>query len=215
MSNLNAQDLDWSTIIFVNGQRFAKDARLFGVEVPFHDHKLNGQELAQIMFVADFVQLAQAGVIDLSLSSSKMLFITTISVAVQKLKDIEYGSLNQAIVRQITGNAGKDNVKNIVYRVLGRDYADPYGVVAGWAKKDLLSRGYYRAEQRGAIAQALAGSKVIAIPDALSTLTPLADAVQNGLNQFQTAHAEIYKQMMSDTMGALRSRVERDTSTND
>lgn len=215
MSNPNAQDLDWSTIVFANGQRFAKDARLFGVEVPLHDHKLNGQELAQMMFVADFVQLAQAGVVELSLSSSKMLFITTISVAVKKLKDITYGSLNQAIMRQLTGNTSKDQVKGIVYRVVGNDYADPYSVVAGWAKKDLLSRGYYHVEQRGALAQTLAGSKVSAIPERLATLAPLADTVQNGLVQFQSTHADLYKQLMSDTLSALRSRVERDTSTND
>ena len=211
MSNPNAQDLDWGCIVFANGHLFAKEAKLLGTEVPLAHNKVSGQELAQMILVADWVQLAQAGAVALSITSSKLLFITTTAAAVKKIKDAAGGDITREMLAQITGKADKDSVKGIVYRMLAKDYPDPYGVVTNWARTELLKRGYYHTEQRGAVAQLLAGSKVIANPEALNTLAPLAQTVQAGLQQFQTANAVLYKQVMNDTLGALRSRVERDT----
>jgi hypothetical protein len=214
MPNLNAKDLDWGCVVLAYGHVFAKEAKLLGTEVPLSHTKVNGQELAQMILVADWVQLAQTGSISLSITTGKMLFITTTVAAVKKLKDAPGGEMTRAMLAQVTGKADKDTVKGIVYRMLGKDYPDPYGVVAGWARKDLVERGYYHAEQRGTIAQMLAGSKLIPIPDALNTLAPLVQTVQSGVQQFQVANAELYKQVMSDTLGGLRSRVERDTDDN-
>ena len=214
MSNANAQDIDWGSVVYAYGHLFAKEAKLLGAEVPMSHTKVNGQELAQMILVADWVQLAQAGAISLSISTSKLLFISTTGAAVKKIKDVPGGDITRALLAQLTGKPDKDTVKGIVYRILGKDYPDPYGVVAGWARKDLLEWGFYHAEQRGAIAQMLAGSKLIPIPEALNTLSPLVETVQSGLQQFQTANVELYKQVMSDTLGGLRSRVERDTDDN-
>jgi len=214
MSKPNAQDIDWGCVVYAYGHLFAKEAKLLGTEVPLTHTKVNGQELAQMILVADWLQLAQAGALSLSISTGKLLFITTTAAAVKKIKDVPGGDITRAMLAQITGKADKDTVKGIVYRMLGKDYPDPYGVVAGWARKDLLERGFYHAEQRGAIAQMLAGSKLTPIPDALNTLAPLVQTVQSGVQQFQTSNAELYKQVMSDTLGALRSRVERDSNDN-
>ena len=214
MNNPNAQDIDWGCVVYAYGHLFAKEAKLLGAEMPLAHTKVNGQELAQMILVANWVQLAQAGTISLSISTGKLLFITTTAAAVKKIKDVAGGDIMRAMLAQITGKADKDTVKGIVYRMLGKDYPDPYGVVAGWARKDLLQHNFYHAEQRGAIAQMVAGSKLIPIPDALNTLAPLVQTVQSGLQQFQTANAELYKQVMSDTLGGLRSRVERDTDDN-
>ena len=214
MSNPNAQDIDWGCIVYANGHLFAKEAKLLGTEVPLAHNKVSGQELAQMILVANWVQLAQAGAISLSITKSKLLFITTTAAAVTKLKDVPGGAIGQVMMAELTGKADKDTVKGIVYRMIGKDYPDPYGVVVGWARKELLERGYYHAEQRGAIAQMLAGSKLVAIPEAMNTQAPLAQAVQSGLQQFQIANAELYKQVMNDTKGALVSRVEPDTSDN-
>ena len=184
---------------------------MLGTEVPMAHTKVNGQELAQMILVADWVQLAQAGAISLSISTSKLLFISTTGAAVKKIKDVPGGDITRAMLTQITGKTDKDNVKGFVYRMLGKDYPDPYGVVAGWARKDLLERGFYHAEQRGAVAQMLAGSKLLPIPDALNALAPLVQTIQSGLQQFQTANAELYKQVMSDTLSELTARVERVT----
>jgi hypothetical protein len=214
MSNPNAQDIDWGSVVYAYGNLFAKEAKLLGAEVPLAHTKVNGQELAQMILVANWIQLAQTGAISLNISTSKLLFITTTTVAVKKVKDVPGGDITRALLAQLTGKSDKDYVKNIVYRMIGKDYPDPYGVVAGWARKDLLERGFYHAEQRGAIAQMLAGSKLLPIPDALNTLSPLVQTVQTGLQQFQTTNAELYKQVMNDTLGGLRSRVEQDTDDN-
>jgi hypothetical protein len=214
MSNPNAQDIDWGSVVYAYGHLFAKEAKLLGAEVPLAHTKLNGQELAQMILVANWIQLAQTGAISLNISTSKLLFITTTTVAVKKVKDVPGGDITRALLAQLTGKSDKDYVKNIVYRMIGKDYPDPYGVVAGWARKDLLERGFYHAEQRGAIAQMLAGSKLLPIPDSLNTLSPLVQTVQSGLQQFQTTNAELYKQVMNDTLGGLRSRVEQDTDDN-
>ena len=211
MSNPNAQDIDWGCVVYGYGHLFAKEAKLLGTEVPMAPTRVNGQELAQMILVADWIQLSQAGAISLSITTSKLLFITSTAAAVKKAKDIPGGDITRALLAQLTGKADKDTVKGIVYRMLGKDYPDPYGIVAGWARKDLLERGFYHAEQRGAVAQMLAGSKLLPIPAALNTLSPLVQTVQSGLQQFQSANAELYNQAMNDTLGALRSRVERDT----
>jgi hypothetical protein len=212
MSNPDAQDIDWGSIVFAYGHLFAKQARLLGTEVPLSHAKVESQELAQIILVANWIELAQAGSISISVTSSKLLFISTFAAGVKKLKDVPGGDMTRALLGQLTGHADKDTVKGIVYRMIGSDYADPYGVVVGWARKDLLQRGFYQAEQRGAIAQMIAGSKLVPLPAALGTVAPLAQTIQSALKQFQNTNPDLYKQVMGDTIGALRSRVERDTS---
>src|SRR2546430_2860473 len=97
MSNPNAQDLDWGCIVYANGHLFAKEAKLLGTEVPLTHNKVNGKELAMMILVANWVQLAQAGAINLSITSSKLLFITTTTVAVKKIKDAVAGEMTRAI----------------------------------------------------------------------------------------------------------------------
>ena len=71
MSNPNAQDIDWGCVVLAYGHLFAKEAKLLGTEVPLAHIKVNGQELAQMILVANWVQLAQAGAISLSITTGK------------------------------------------------------------------------------------------------------------------------------------------------
>src|SRR5438477_11380375 len=115
------QTLDWGDVVYAYGHLFAQQAKLLGVDAPMHEGKLNRDQLAQMMLVADFVGLAQAGAISLSLSTSKMLFIGTESVRVSKLTEAQAGPVSRVILSQITGDPNKDGAKNVVYRLLGKD----------------------------------------------------------------------------------------------
>ncbi len=215
MSNTQTvlQTLDWGDAVFAYGQLFASEAKLLGLEVPTHSVKINRDQLAQMVLVADFVGLQQAGAIDLSISTSKLLFISTETVLVKKLKDVMAGPVSQAILKQITGDPKKDSAKNIVYRLLGRDSVDPYSVAANWSVQSLLKNGYYHEEQRGKIAQVVAGSKKLPNREQLATLEASAHHVASALKDFEMKSPAIYKRLKDDVLAALRSRVEQDRST--
>ncbi|MCA1554296.1 MAG: hypothetical protein LC737_07960 [Chloroflexi bacterium] len=215
MSNTQTlfQTLDWGDAVFAYGHLFAKEAKLLGLDVPLHNLKVNRDQLAQMILVADFVGLQQVGATEMSMSTSKMLFISTETVLVTRLKDVQSGPVSRAILNQITGDAKKDNAKGIVYRLLGRDSMDPYAVVAHWAMQSLLKNGYYHEEERGKVAQLVAGSKQIANPDQLATLEPAARTVESALNEFELKNPAVYKRLKDDVLASLRSRVEQDRNS--
>ena len=102
------QNLDWGDVVYAYGHLFAPEAKLLGVEALMHDGKLNRDQLAQKMLVADFVGLERGGALSLSLSTSKVLFIGTESVRVTRLKDVQAGPVSRAILGQTTGDPNKD-----------------------------------------------------------------------------------------------------------
>jgi hypothetical protein len=206
------QSLDWGDVVYAYGHLFAGEARVLGLEAPLHEGKLNREQLAQMVLVADFVGLERAGAVELSLSTGKLLFISTESVLARKLKDVPSGPVARAIQAQITGDLKKDGVKNIVYRLLGRDSVDPYGEVVGWAQQSLLKNGYYHEEERGRIAQMVAGSKKVPKREQLASLEPAARTVESALKAEETRQPAVYKRLKQDVLDALRSRVEQDRS---
>ena len=206
------QTLDWDDVVFAYGHLFAPAARLAGVDAPMQAGKLNRDQLAQMMLTADFVGLERAGAVVLSMSTSKMLFISTETVHVQKQQDVQAGPVSRAILAQITGDPKKDNAKNIIYRLLGRDSADPYGVVVNWSVQSLLKNGYYHEEERGRVAQVLAGSQKVPDRERLASLEGAAHTIESALKDEELRHGDVYKRLKQDVLDALRSRVERDSS---
>ncbi|MEP7200134.1 MAG: hypothetical protein ABI874_09975 [Chloroflexota bacterium] len=169
MSNPTLNDLDWSDVVCAYDHLFAPDGK--------------ASTLAQMMLAADFIQLEQAGAIALTLATQKMLFIGTETVRVTKVTDTATGNVTRAILTHITGDAAKDNVKSIVYRMVGQDAADPFAVVTGWAQRAVT-------------------------PDRLA---PLADTIQAALKHAERQNAALYKRLLLDIIGALRQRVPDDT----
>ena len=157
-------------MVYAYGHLFAQQAKLVGVYAPMHEGKLNRDQLAQMMLVADFVGLERAGALSLSLSTSKVLFIGTESVRVTKLKDVQAGPVSRAILGQLTGDPNKDGAKNVVYRLLRKDSVDPFGVVVSWSQQSLLQNVYYHEEEGGRIAQMVAGSRKVPDRERLATL---------------------------------------------
>ena len=205
------QNLDWGDVVYAYGHLFAPEVKLLGVEAPMHDGKLNRDQLAQMMLVADFVGLERAGALGLSLSTSKVLFIGTESVRVTKVKDVQAGPLSRAILGQLTGDRNKDGAKNVVYRLLRKDSVDPYGVVVNWSQESLFQNGYYHEEERGRIAQMVAGSRKVPDRERLATLEPAARMIQSALREEELKQPAIYKRLKQDVLDALRSRVEQDS----
>ena len=205
------QNLDWGDVVYAYGHLFAPEAKLLGVEAPMHDGKLNRDQLAQKMLVADFVALERGGALSLSLSTSKVLFIGTESVRVTKVNDVQAGPLSRAILGQLTGDPNKDGTKNVVYRLLRKDSVDPYGVVVNWSQQSLLQNGYYFEEERGRIAQMVAGSRRVPDRERLATLEPAARMIQSALREEELKQPAIYKRLKQDVLDALRSRVEQDS----
>ncbi len=199
------QSLDWGDVVFAYGHLFAAPTKLSGVEAPMHDGRLDRERLVQMILTADFVGLERAGALALSLSTSKMLFIGTESVLVKKLKDVGAGPVSRAILAQITGDPEKDNARNIVYRLLGSDSPDPYGVVANWSQRSLLKNGYHHGD---------GGGLAPATPDRerLASLEHPARQIESTLQDEESKQPAVYKRLKLDVLDALRARVAEERS---
>ncbi len=205
------QKMDWSDVVFAYGHLFAPESKLLGIEVPMHDVKIKREALAQMMLVADVIGLEQVGALALNLGQHKGLLMSSERVCLTKSKDAEVsGAVMRAMLGQIGADANKNNVRDIVYRLLGRDQLDPFAVVANWAKDALVKGGYYTAQERGQLAQMVAGSKLVPNRERLAALAPLAETMQSNLKNAEMKNAALYKRLLQDTIDALRARVKQD-----
>ena len=121
-----------SGLVYLFGERFAKESGRFGSSetLLYSGRKVSRRELAYRLFEAAFFSLAQEGYISLGVGKRKVLLVMskeTVTVSKAKEGDDLPPSLERSILEECTGEEKKDNVRELVRRVIGGDCDDPWG----------------------------------------------------------------------------------------
>lgn len=178
--------------------------------LPCRGVKVKRRDLATVMLAAALVHLAEEGHLKLILDrkgrifKSKAVFATLSS----QRPDQGPGSLEEQIVNNITGKKKKDDVSSIVWRLLGKDWSNPWGHIIEEAQDYLLAVDYFTEEKRRGIAR-LRGKKLVPQCERIAALEKEARQLEEMMATFQTSQSELYKQLWKGVTSGIASRQER------
>ena len=139
-----------SDIVYLFGDRFAKKARVGGAKLLYGGNKVKLSDLANILMVAAFADLASRGYVGLEAVEEKKLgLFTSRDVQVSRLSapgEPLYG-LEAAIWDNISYAPKEDRVRPIIARILGGEQMNPWSDIADVAKSGLAEQGYFNVEK--------------------------------------------------------------------
>lgn len=133
-----------SALLFLAGNEVAgaKGGRLsMGCDVPCRDVQVDIKDLAGVLVAAELRALRDAGAVTLAVESKKGLLGTKSRVAVRRGGGSPYAAgIGAGLVAALSD---KDPwARELVYRWIGRDSANPWGAVVGAVEAELVDAGY-------------------------------------------------------------------------
>jgi len=139
-----------SDIVYLFGDRFARKARVGGAKLLYGGNKVKLSDLANILMVAAFADLASRGYVGLEAVKEKKLgLFTSRDVQVSRLSapgEALYG-LDAAIWDKLSDDPKEDRVRPIISRILGGEQMNPWSDIADVAKSGLAEQGYFNVEK--------------------------------------------------------------------
>ena len=132
-----------STLLYLFANRLVpRDTALtMGVEVPCAGVKVQRRPLAEIMFAAAFFSLRQQSLVQLSVGTRKVWFVTTGAVTVTRVGEGERSGLEGVVLQHLTGGPG-DHVYDIIRRWLPTSVVDPWDRVIEHGVQEAAALGY-------------------------------------------------------------------------
>lgn len=213
MSEAGAE-LTPSTLLYLFGDQVApKDKALTeGVEVPCRGSKVQKRPLAAAMFAAAFFALREQGIVTLEVQQKKVLFVKTKKVVVTRTGADAGGrpGLEGAVLAGL-GNEASATVSDIIRKWFGEDVVSPWSDVIGVAVEEAMEAGCFEAVEveRGRVARKLLGStKVQPNCDRIAGLAGAFDAFLARWQEFEAGEGDLYRELLDDCAGAIKSRVE-------
>ncbi len=178
--------------------------------LPCRGVKVKRRDLAKVMLAAALVHLSEEGHLKLipgkkgHILKSRAVFVTLSSQ--QSVQGP--GSLEEQIVNNITGKKKKDDLSSIVWRLLSRDWPNPWSHIIEEARGYLLKGGYFVEEKRHGLAK-LRGKKLVPQCERIAALEGEARQLGEMMATFQTRQFELYKQLWKGVTNGIASRQER------
>jgi len=141
-----------SEVVFLNGEQFARKARLIGMELLHTDQKVSIAELGYSILAAAFLGAEKSGALRFEVQKKKALLgLRTVDVlgikpgspATEWAPDTLEGNFSELTKK--LAQTGNVEVYNVVYTWLGSDSSSPWGetierLKANMARRELLDR---------------------------------------------------------------------------
>ena len=190
--------------------QFAGKTRIgFSEKVPCREVKVKKKDLATVMLVAGFAHLRKSGHLRLAVGKrGRIIKSPCIHVTLAAQASGYPGWLEGRILANVSGNLKKDDVRSIVWRLLGADSGDPWTDVIGQAQAYLLDQGYYMEEDRRRLGKLL-GKKRVPLCERILGLQQEVGALRAMLSAFRMSESDTYEQLWKDVGKGIASRQEQ------
>lgn len=189
---------------------FAGRSRLpLSEAIPCREAKVKLRDLANVVLVAAFVQLASDGALGLALSTKGMVIKSKFVLATRGSGQASRSDgLEGRILANVTGIARNDDVSSVVARVQGRKSADPWKEVIGTVQRYLVGLGYFVEVERRGIGKLL-GKELVPQCEKIAALRGEADRLKAALSAFRASQPAIYEQLWQDVARGIASCQEK------
>lgn len=175
--------------------------------LPCREVKVKRRDLAKVMLVAALIHLSEEDHLELipgkkgHILKSKAVFI-----ALSTEQSVQGpGSLEEQIVSNITGKKKKDDLSSIVWRLLSKDWPNPWSHIIKQTQGYLLKVGYFAEEKRHGLGR-LRGKKLVPQCERIATLEREARQLGEMMAAFQARQSELYKQLWKGVTSGIASR---------
>jgi hypothetical protein len=219
--NANPAYLTPSEHVYLNGEKFAPKAGIFGKTRLMHiEFDANVIQLVQAIFSAAFLTLEQQGTLRLEirakkvlfgLASAKGLFADSVGpMAAWPAQTIE--AALPGLAYQLASSKGQNEVYGMVYAWLGQDSGAPFEEVLTRVKNGLAVRGLVETREERTLK--IFTRIVYALPDAtrqLALVQPI-QPVQQLFTWCQQTRAEIWDSLNQQIKKAVTARQEKTDS---
>ena len=177
--------------------------------LPCRGVKVKRGSLVNVMLAAVFVHLAEEGYLKLTLGRKRRILKSKAVFAMLSPQQLgqDLGGLEEQIVSNIRGNQKEDDVRSIVYRLLGADSNNPWSVIIGKARGYLLGEGYFTEEEQRRITKRRR-KKLIPKCERIATLKGEAQQLREIMATFQARQPELYRQLWKSAAAGVASRRE-------
>jgi len=200
-----------SDIVYLFGDRFAKKARIGGAKLLYGGSKVKLSDLANVLMVAAFADLASRGYVGLEAVQEKKLgLFTSRDVQVSRLSAPEeplYG-LEAAIWDKLSDDPKQDRVGPTISRILGGEQMNPWSDLADVAKNGLAEQGYFNVEKEEL---RLRPDKYhwSANEDLILPHEGRVDEVKAMLSSLESLDPALYKQLQESVKKGIQAMVEQ------
>lgn len=205
-----------SGLVYLFGEGFAKPAGRFigGETLLYSGQKVDRKDLANRLFEAAFVSLAEEGYISLGTEERKKLLLLTaevVTISEEKGGDDLAPSLEGAIMDALEGDPKEDWVQVVVERVIGGERGDPWKWVVGYVMERLVETGHLGREVER---RRFRPDKVhwSAHEEAIAPLRGEAETLKASLETFASLNPDLHKRLVGE-VGAGISAQEMEVDT--
>ena len=199
-----------SGLVYLFGEEFAKPAGRFlgGETLLYSGQKVNRTDLANRLFEAAFVSLAQEGYLSLGTEERKKLLLLTrevVTIAQEKGGDDLPPSLERAVMEALKGDPKQDWVQAVVERVIGGERYDPWKWVVEFVMERLVEAGYLgrEVEKRRFRPDRVHWS---AHEEAIAPLAGEAEALKASLEAFASANPDLHKRLVGEVGAGISAQ---------
>jgi len=203
-----------SDIVYLFGDRFAKKARMGGLQLVYGGHKVSLSDLGDKLLLAAFAGLASKGYLTLEVTQQKLMGLRTfrdvLVTRVSSPAEPLYG-LDEAIWDNISGDPKQDRVRLIISRITGGTCANPWSELVGVAKKGLAEKGYLDVDKEEL---RFRPDKVhwSANEELIRPLEGRVDEVKAMLSALEKRDRGLYKQLEESVQKGIKAMVESSDS---
>jgi hypothetical protein len=192
-----------------------KDKKLsMGLAVPCRDTSVELKTASGVLAAAALLALRDAGAVTLVVEQKKGLFGSKARVAVRSGSgDAQPGTVEAGLLGVV---GGKDPwVRETVFRWLGSESTNPWGVVVGAVEAELVAAGLLRPGEASGIKAklgAVAHGRPSVTPDcaAIEGVRTDVDAAVARWQQFAAGEAELAKALVGEARDGIDRRLETD-----
>ncbi len=175
--------------------------------LPCREVKVKRRDLANVMLVAALIHLSEEDHLELIPGKKgHILKSRAVFVALSTEQSVQGpGSLEEQIVSNITGKNKKDDVSSIVWRLLSKDWPNPWSHIIKQTQGYLLKVGYFAEEKRHGLGR-LRGKKLVPQCERIATLEKEARQLGKMMAAFQSRQSDLYKQLWKGVTSGIASR---------
>jgi hypothetical protein len=200
-----------SDIVYLFGDRFANKPRVGGEKLLYGGNKVKLSDLANVLVVAAFADLASKGYVGLeSVQEKKLGLFTSRDVQISRLSapgEPLYG-LEAAIWDRLTDDPKADRVRPIIGRVLGGERVNPWRDLAEVTKNGLAEQGYFNVEKEELRLRPdkyhWSANEELILPH-----QGRVDEVKAMLSSLESRDPALYKQLLDSVKKGIQAMVEK------
>ena len=203
-----------SGLVYLFGERFAKPVSRKGETLLYGGQTVDRKQLANKLFEAAFISLAEAGYISLAVEKRKWLFFTWKVVAVTRERDGDDlpGSLERAIMDKVSSSDEDLRVRAVVGWIIREISEDPWKWVIDFVMERLAESGVLERQVDEKKLWFLDWEKIHWSPneEAIAPLAGEMETFKESRSTFVYTNRRLHQRLVKEVAAGIRGQEPRD-----